>query len=121
MKRVRTLGVAATGASVAALLAAVAATAAPGDNSLGGPPLPDTASTICSDSAFARGVSGSLGSIGPNAIVSAVRMECLGGASAIGQMGTDPTDPGESICPDGKVAVGIEGSEGDFIDRLAVR
>jgi hypothetical protein len=99
-----------------------AAPGAPGDNILGGPPLTTVASTTCSDSAFATGVSGSLGSIGRNDdIAGSLRMECAGGASGIGTMGNGAGSPRDSLCDNGEVAVGIEGSEGDFIDFISVR
>lgn len=121
MNRVRILGVATTGALVAALSFVTTAPAAPGDNILGGTPLTNVASTTCSDGEFATGISGSLGTIGPNSIAGTVRMECANGASAIGTMGNGPGAPADSLCEDGEVAVGIEGNEGDFIDHIAVR
>jgi hypothetical protein len=120
MHRVRIFGVA-TGVLAAALFFAGTAPALPGDNILGGPPLTTAASTICSDSAFATGVSGSLGSIGANPIAGTLRMECAGGASGIGMMGNAASTPGDSLCGAHEVAVGIEGNEGDFIDNIAVR
>ena len=120
MKRIRILGVVTTGVSAAALVLAAAGTAAPDDNILGGPPLATAGSTTCSDGEFARGVSGHLGTVGPNDVVGAVHMACLNGASA-GFLGGAPGSPRDSLCDPGEVAVGIEGFEGDFIDNISAR
>ena len=120
MQRIRIFGVAATTGLLTAALFATSAPAAPGDNILGGPPLATADSTLCSDGEFARGVSGHLGSIGPNDVVGAVHMTCLNGASA-GFLGGVPTSPRDSLCEPGEVAVGIEGFEGDFIDNISAR
>jgi hypothetical protein len=112
--------VATSGGLLAALAFAASAPAAPGDGVLGGPPLATADSTPCSDGEFARGVSGHLGTVGPNDVVGAVHMTCLNGASA-GFLGGVPTSPRDSLCDPGDVAVGIEGYEGDFIDQIAAR
>src|SRR5687767_13722592 len=114
MKQVRTLGVAIAGGLLTALAFAAAAPAAPNDGTLGGPPRPTAASSMCSDGEFARGLSGNLGTIGENDVVGAVRMECLNGASFTSSLGDIPFEPRDSLCQPGEVAVGIEGFEGDF-------
>lgn len=121
MKRVRILGIAATGVFVAALTAAAVSPAAVGDGFLGGPTLPDAANSVCSDEAFAGGISGTEGTIAANPFVKSVRVECLGGASPVGTVGNGATNPRESLCQPGDVAIGITGREGDFIDSIAVR
>ena len=97
---------------------------APNDGRLGGPPGIETGSSACPAGTAVTALSGNLGTIGPNPIVATVSVRCEGGAAGLGALGSSQTGPqgsGSTSCGAGQVAVGIEGREGDFIDRLALR
>jgi hypothetical protein len=95
-----------------------------GDGRLGGPPAIEPGTTTCSGGAAVTGISGNIGSIGLNPVVNTVRLRCDGGLPAVGGLGTfagGPNGSGASNCAAGEVAVGMEGREGDFVDRLILR
>lgn len=94
------------------------------DGRLGGPPdasgIADD--TVCPEGEAVIGVDGSTRTIGGFIpIVAVATVQCTGGTSATGTMGSGDGDPGSTRCPDGQVAVGITGREGDFVDFLSLR
>ena len=96
---------------------------APIDGRLGGPPGIETGSSACPAGSAVTAVSGELGTIGANPIVATVR--CAARAEQPGSARWAAAKPGRrapaTSCGAGQVAVGIEGREGDFIDKLALR
>ena len=103
---------------------AATASAAAGDGQLGGPPdsggIADD--TVCADGEAVTAVTGATRIVGGFIpIVAVATVECTGGSVAGGTMGGGEGAPGSTSCPDGQVAVGITGREGDFVDYLALR
>lgn len=100
------------------------ATAAAGDGQLGG--APDATgvaqATMCPDGEAVTGVEGFTRDLsGFIPIVAVATVQCTGDAPANGVMGSGGGDPGSTSCPDGQVAVGITGREGDFVDSISLR
>lgn len=121
--RVKVLGITATIVAVLALGAAPTL-AATGDGQLGGPPdgsgIPDD--TLCVEGEAVTAVEGATRTIGGFIpIVAVATVQCTGESPAVGTMGSGDGAPGSTSCPDGQVAVGITGREGDFLDFLALR
>jgi hypothetical protein len=122
MHRARLGGISVTVALAATMVFATTAPAAPNDGTLGGPPLSTQDSTSCPASYFATGVGGTMGDVAGNPIAGTVTMQCEGGQNPTGSMGTGTGGAASSSsCGAGELAVGIEGREGDFIDKIAVR
>jgi thrombospondin type 3 repeat protein len=96
---------------------------APNDRRIGGPSGIEAGSSVCPTGTAVTAVGGNLGQIGVNPIVATVTVRCDGGAVAQGAIGTQsgPLGSGGTSCGAGQVAVGIEGREGDFVDRLSLR
>ncbi len=92
-----------------------------GDGRLGGPPSDDVASSVCPTGKGVTRIIGRIGAIGPAAIAASATVECQDGAAATGSIGTTEGTLGSTACAAGEVGVGVEGREGDFVDRLALR
>ena len=92
-----------------------------GDGRLGGPPSGDLASSVCPTGKGVTQIIGRIGAIGPNPIAASATVQCQDGAAATGSIGTTEGTLGSTACAAGAVGVGIEGLEGDFVDRLALR
>ncbi len=110
------LGVAAT-----VLVFAAPASAAPGDGILG----VVTANAVSTDCAPGTGVIELRGRVetgGATDTVGSVAIRCEGGFTPSTSIGSEVGGTGLefSHCPDGHVAVGIEGREGDAIDQIAL-
>jgi hypothetical protein len=99
------------------------AMAATGDGQLGGPPdvtgVADD--TLCPEGEAVTGVVGVTRDIAGAPTVAVATVKCTGSAPALGTMGSGDGVAGSTSCPDGQVAVGITGREGDFVDQLALR
>lgn len=121
--KAKMLGV--TAAVVAALaLGVTPAVAATGDGQLGGPPDSSgiTDDTLCAEGEAVTAIDGATRTIGGFIpIVAVATVQCTGESPAIGTMGSGDGVPGSTSCPEGQVAVGISGREGDFVDFLALR
>ena len=91
-----------------------------GDSRLGGPPSDDIASSVCPTGKGVTQIIGRIGAIGPARSPRAR-------PSVSGRRRGDRLDRhtegtlGSTACAAGEVGVGIEGREGDFVDRLALR
>ncbi|HEX2266017.1 MAG TPA: hypothetical protein VHH14_07020, partial [Solirubrobacterales bacterium] len=107
-------------ALLAALVFAAQAPAAPDDGFLGAKT--DTAaSTMCPAGSAVVGLFGRVGTFNPGEYAASIRVSCEGGATAGESIGDGGFTEEQTACPDGHYAVGIEGNEGDFIDRIALR
>ena len=122
--KMRALGIGAAMVAGFAVGGAATASAASGDGQLGGPPdasgIADD--TVCADGEAVTAVTGVTRTIGGFIpIVGSATVQCTGDSVAGGTMGGGVGVPGSTSCPDGQVAVGITGREGDFVDYLALR
>lgn len=122
---VKVKALATTAGIVAALvLGAAPASAATDDGQLGGPPVSSGVAddTLCAEGEAVTAVEGATRTVGGFIpIVAVATVQCTGGSPATGTMGSGTGVPGSTSCPEGQVAVGITGREGDFVDLLALR
>lgn len=121
--KVKALGVAVAVSAALAVGAAPALAQQAGDGHLGGPPAAGGVQddTLCPAGQAVTGVEGAtriIGSFIP--IVAVATVQCSGDGVA-NTMGSGEGNPGATSCPEGQVAVGITGREGDFVDLLELR
>ena len=122
--KMKALAVAATVAFFLSAIWSSPGMAATDDGRLGGPhDVTGVADdTLCPEGEAVTGVEGATRIIGGFIpIVAVATVDCTGSATASGTMGSGDGVPGSTSCPEGQVAIGVTGREGDFIDLLALR